>query len=222
MITKENGKAIGYNCDITSYQNVMEMAEKVKKDLGDVDILVNNAGIVQGKSILEADVGKIEATFKVNTLAHFWTVKAFLPGMIKKGYGQVINIASVAGIAGASCMTDYSASKFACMGFHESLLAEAYHKNYPIDCTVVCPYYIDTGMFTNIPRVWGILTLLDADYVANRIVRAIKRKEIMVVIPDELRPMNWLWRTVWPDSLIVKMGVKSGISTSMENFGGHA
>lgn len=61
-----------YVCDVTDYKKVYEMAEKVKKDAGDVDILVNNAGVVNGKYLLDLPEEKIVKTMEVNALAHFW------------------------------------------------------------------------------------------------------------------------------------------------------
>jgi len=77
---------------------IYEAATLVKKDVGDVDILVNNAGIVSGKSFLECSDSQIDRTMKVNILAHFWTVKAFLPKMVERNSGHVVSIASSAGV----------------------------------------------------------------------------------------------------------------------------
>ena len=119
--------------------------------MGDVDILVNNAGIVTGKKFLDATDGAIEKTFQVNTLAHFWLGKAFLPSMIDKNHGHVVTIASMAGIFGMAGLCDYCASKYAAVGFDESLRNElvAMAKD-GIHTTVVCPYFINTGMFDGV------------------------------------------------------------------------
>ena len=67
---------------------------------------------------------KIELTFKVNALAHFWTLKAFLPGMVEARKGHLVSIASLAGLFGNAKLVDYCASKFAAVGIAESLLFE--------------------------------------------------------------------------------------------------
>ena len=64
---------------------------------------------------------KIMKTFDVNMLAHFWTVKAFLPGMIESKKAHIVNVASLAGQSGTNKLVDYCASKFAAVGFDESL-----------------------------------------------------------------------------------------------------
>ncbi|XP_010769014.1 epidermal retinol dehydrogenase 2-like, partial [Notothenia coriiceps] len=71
---------------------------QVKREVGDVSILVNNAGIVTGKKFMDAPDSLIEKTMEVNTMAHFWTYKAFLPAMIANNHGHLVSIASSAGL----------------------------------------------------------------------------------------------------------------------------
>ena len=122
---------------------------KIKKTIGDVTILVNNAGIVTGKKFIDSGDNEIEKTFKVNTFSHFWVKKyifvvwkkkykntyfdintkkklgkAFLPAMMSKNHGHLVTIASMAGIVGAAGLGDYCASKFAAVGFEESIRNE--------------------------------------------------------------------------------------------------
>ena len=95
---------------------------------------------------------KIELTFKVNTLAHFWTIKSFLPGMIEQKKGHIVNVASLAGFSGSPKLVDYCSSKFAAVGLDEALRLEVKHQNLDqyIKTTVICPFYISTGMFAGV------------------------------------------------------------------------
>ena len=106
---------------------------------------------------LDAADEEIERTFAVNTLALYWVTRAFLPGMIARRSGLVVTISSAAGLVGVAKQTDYSASKFAAVGFAESLRVELAKDDTGVDSVVVCPYYIDTGMFagvkTKFPRL---------------------------------------------------------------------
>ncbi|PRD29453.1 UNVERIFIED_CONTAM: Short-chain dehydrogenase/reductase family 16C member 6 [Trichonephila clavipes] len=89
----------------------------------------------------------IEKNFLVEYFS-FETCKAFLPDMMAENKGHIVSIASLAGIAGATRLTDYCASKFAAVGFEESLRLELYDEGYTgIHSTVVCPFFINTGMF---------------------------------------------------------------------------
>ena len=70
--SKTPNKAFPYQCDCSKREEVYKVAEKVKKDVGDVTILINNAGVVSGKKFKDVSDDKIELTFQVNSLAHFW------------------------------------------------------------------------------------------------------------------------------------------------------
>ena len=95
---------------------------------------------------------KIERTFNVNVLAHFWTIKSFLPEMINNKKGHIVTVASLAGHSGTNKLVDYCSSKFANVGMDEALKAELFVQGYSsfIKTTVVCPYYISTGMFEGV------------------------------------------------------------------------
>ena len=69
---KTPNKAFSYKCDCTKKEEVYKVAEQVKKDVGDVTILINNAGVVTGKKLQDLPDDKIELTFQVNSIAHFW------------------------------------------------------------------------------------------------------------------------------------------------------
>ena len=70
--SKTPNKAFSYKCDCTKREEVYRVAEQVKKDVGDVTILINNAGVVSGKKFMDLPDDKIELTFQVNSIAHFW------------------------------------------------------------------------------------------------------------------------------------------------------
>merc|ERR1719308_418411 len=152
MIKKEGNRAFSYTVDMSAKDDIYRTAEKTKEEVGPVTILVNNAGIVSGNTLLDTPDNKIVKTFEVNVFAHFWTIKAFLPDMIASKSGHVVNIASLAGHAGTNKLVDYCSSKFAAVGLDEAFrveLAVQGHSDY-IKTTVVCPYYISTGMFSGV------------------------------------------------------------------------
>ncbi|NTV73921.1 MAG: SDR family oxidoreductase, partial [Holophaga sp.] len=146
VMAELGGDTAVFTVDLSDRAQIQATAAKVLKTRGAVDVLVNNAGIVTGKPILECSDEAIERTFQVNTLALFWMTRAFLPAMIDQGRGHLVTVASAAGLSGTSRLTDYCASKFAAVGFDESLRLELKRLGHPIRTTVVCPYYIDTGM----------------------------------------------------------------------------
>ncbi|KAJ6628948.1 retinal short-chain dehydrogenase reductase [Mycena sp. CBHHK59/15] len=161
-IQTENFNIAYYKCDVSKWEEVEAVSKKIIEEIGQPTVLINNAGVVQGKLILDLSPEDIQQTFGVNTLAHFWTLKAFLPGMIEKKKGHIaspslgalnrVTMASVMGIQGAAQMTDYCASKAALINLHRSLRAEL-NKRYKcpaIRTTLIVPGHIYTPLFSTL------------------------------------------------------------------------
>ena len=122
---------------------------------------------MSGKDFLELPDDKIEATFDINVLSLFWTGKAFLPSMIQRNRGHIVTIASASGLIGVARLADYASSKWAAVGFDESLRAELSKVAPGVMTTVVCPFYINTGMFRGVrSRFPFLLPILEEDDVA--------------------------------------------------------
>ena len=157
-----------YEVDVTNRAKVYSTADKVKSEVGHVTYLVNNAGIVSGNLLIDLKDESIEKTFAVNAVSHFWTLKAFLPQMLRSNHGHVVTIASLAGHAGMPYLTDYCSSKFAAVGTHEALRSELLYQNVTgVKTTCICPYFINTGMFTGVSSFF-----LETNDVARSIVLA--------------------------------------------------
>jgi all-trans-retinol dehydrogenase (NAD+) len=176
--------AHGFVCDVSDRAMVSEVAGATEAAAGSVDILVNNAGVVSGKYFVDLTPEEIERTFAVNTLSLFWVTKAFLPQMIHRGAGHIVTVSSAAGLIGTPKETDYAASKFAAFGFDEALRQELRCTAPGVLTTIVCPYYIDTGMFAGVrTRVPLLLPILKEDKVARRIVRAVQLNRRRLFMP---------------------------------------
>lgn len=120
-----------------------EAIAKAGKEAGDVDVLFNCAGIVHHGSILDASVKDWDQAFGVNVRSMFLVGRAFLPGMLKKGRGSIINMASVASsIRGLPNRCVYGASKAAVIGLTKSIAADYVGKG--VRCNAVCPGTVDT------------------------------------------------------------------------------
>ncbi|CZT11256.1 related to a retinal short-chain dehydrogenase/reductase [Rhynchosporium agropyri] len=113
-----------YKCDITSPSTISSVAAQIRKDVGEPTVLINNAGVARGKSILDATEKDVRFTFDVNTLAHYWMAKEFVPAMVKANHGIIVTVASFAAYVTVPNMVDYGASKAAALSFHEGLTAE--------------------------------------------------------------------------------------------------
>ncbi|XP_052765069.1 epidermal retinol dehydrogenase 2-like isoform X2 [Mya arenaria] len=174
-----------YTINLCDREAIYKLADKVKTDVGKIDILVNNAGIVTGKKFLDCPDKMIDLTMQVNIMAHFWTVKAFLPDMMTRNHGHIVNIASSAGLIGVTGLADYCASKFAAVGFDESLRFELMAQGKTgINTTVVCPFFINTGMFEGAKtRFPFLLPILEPAYVADKIVEAVLCNQTLLALP---------------------------------------
>jgi len=213
------GETAVYPVDLSDRAAVQAVAAEILKTRGPVDILVNNAGIVTGKPILECSDAAIERTFQVNTLALFWLTRAFLPAMIAQGKGHVVTIASAAGLSGTSRLVDYCASKHAAVGFDESLRLELKRLGHPIRTTVVCPFFIDTGMFKGVKtRFPWILPILDPGYVTRRILGAIEGDRRRLIMPRFV--VSVLMIKFLPASVFDAVLGFFGVNRSMDDFVG--
>jgi 3-oxoacyl-[acyl-carrier protein] reductase len=147
--TKKINPAISANyaiADVSNYQQVKSAIQQLTKDTP-VDILINNAGVLRTGSILDLPVAEWEKVFATNVLGTYYVVHEILPGMIAKKSGDILNIASTAGLKGAANMSAYGASKAAVINLTESLMQEVRRSG--IRVTTVTPSTIATEMTLN-------------------------------------------------------------------------
>ena len=117
-----------YKCDITSPEAIHNTARRIREDVGNTSILINNAGIGTAKTLLDETNEEIQRTFDVNSLAHFWMAREFLPHMIQQNHGHVVTVASMASFITIASNVSYSCTKAAALSFHEGLTQELRHR----------------------------------------------------------------------------------------------
>ena len=133
-----------YRCDVADSAQVQTVSREILKRFGRVDVLVNNAGIAQIKMFTDTTEEEWDRMMGVNVKGLYNTCRAFVPQMVSRKSGRIINLSSMWGIAGASCEVASSASKSAVIGFTKALAKELGPSGITVNC--VAPGVIDTEM----------------------------------------------------------------------------
>lgn len=171
--------------DIADRAAIEEAAARVRADHGGIDVLFNNAGVVRGAYFWEHENKRdTEFIMKVNSLAPMFIAREFLPGMIAEDRpARIINIASAAGTLANPKMSVYASSKWALIGWSDSLRLELDQQGYGhIKVTTVCPSYISTGMFEGVKG--PLMTpIMEPIYVVNRVWKAMVKGKGVLMLP---------------------------------------
>lgn len=138
----EGVEAKGYLCDVTDEDQVREMVEQVRRDVGVIDILVNNAGIIKRIPMCEMSAAEFRQVVDVDLTAPFIVSKAVLPGMLEKGHGKIINICSMMSELGRETVSAYAAAKGGLKMLTKNICSEFGGQN--IQCNGIGPGYIAT------------------------------------------------------------------------------
>jgi len=208
--------------DVTSRTSVTEAAERVRAEFGTIHVLFNNAGIVRGNGYFwENDPKDFTLTMEVNSIGPMLVAREFLPAMVASGTDcRLVNIASSAGLNAIPRMAAYAASKWAAVGFSDSVRLELEQAGYDrIKVTTVCPTYINTGMFDGAKGILFTPMLKQEDVVA-RTWEAMLGGEPFVVMPWTSR-MNKVLSGVLPVKFRDVYLRRVGVYNSMDDFTGH-
>lgn len=170
------GEVKGYKVDVANTEMVKQMFALTTKECGDVDILINSAGIITGnKTFAEQSQLDIDRTMAINATAPMTVALQALPPMLERNVGHICNIASAAGFIANPRMSIYAASKWAVIGWSDSLRVELQEAKSNVHVTTIAPYYISTGMFDGVRS--RIIPILKPEWVAKKILNAIEKNK---------------------------------------------
>jgi 3-dehydrosphinganine reductase len=185
----EAGSHLAFSADIRDVEQVKRMAEQVLEQVGVPDLLINNAGAAHPGYVHELGLDIYHWLMDVNYWGALYVTRAFLPGMMERRSGQIVNVVSTAGFAGVFSYTAYSASKFALRGFSESLRAEM--KPYCITVSLVYPSDTDTPQlaYEDQYKPAELVEMLSAisfspyppEVVAERILKGVEKKKQIII-----------------------------------------
>jgi NAD(P)-dependent dehydrogenase (short-subunit alcohol dehydrogenase family) len=157
-------------CDVADPAAVERLRAAALDRLGAVEILVNSAGVASSAPLKGQTIEEWRRLFAINVEGTFLVSRAFLPGMLERGWGRIVNVASVAGRTGAPYVTAYAASKHAVVGFTRALAAEVAARGVTVNA--VCPGYVATPMTERSIENIVERTGLGADEARRRLVAA--------------------------------------------------
>lgn len=187
-------KVVSIPTDVGDRAQLEALVSRAEMELGPVDILVNNAGIEATYAYEEYPPDEITRLLEVNLTAPMLLVRMLLPGMLERGRGHIVNVASLAGKGGFPCQAPYAASKSALVMFTHTLRAEL--EDSPVGCSVVCPGFVaDEGMYADMVRDTGVkasrvLGESKPQAVADAVIKAIHRDASeLIVNPTPMRPV---------------------------------
>ena len=177
-----------YVVDVSDRVRVNELANIVFAEMGGIDMLVNNAGVLVVGDFVDIPIEEWDKIMGVNFWGYIYMLKAFLPAMIERGSGHVVNVSSIGGLIGCPIETAYASSKFAICGMTEALYNEVADKG--VKVTLVCPSSVETnihnaarhygygkGYEEEIKHSWS----MEFDKAISEMVRGIEKGKFLVI-----------------------------------------
>ena len=207
------GQASVYQVDLSDAGAVERAALAIEAEVGTPDILVNNAGVGRWLFLEETDPAEAQAMMAVPYFAALYVTRAFLPAMLRRGSGQIVNVNSPASLVAWPGATAYTAARWALRGLTEALRADLYGTGLRV--TEVIPGKVSSTYFTHnpgtearAPWIAKLLGTITPEQAAAEMLRAIERDQRQIVLPFRYRLLYALHR-IWP-GLVRWLAVTTG------------
>jgi len=181
----DQGRAIGFACDVRDYDQVRALIDYTVKVLGGLDILINNAGIGMFETVENTSPEDFRAVLETNVFGVFYCCHEAIPQMKTRGGGYIINISSLAGVNAHPRMAAYNASKFGLNGFSEALMQEVRHDN--IKVSYIMPGSVNTEFSGDSPSDEKSWQLTPKD-IARVVIDLLRHDDRSLPSRVEIRP----------------------------------
>jgi NAD(P)-dependent dehydrogenase (short-subunit alcohol dehydrogenase family) len=207
LVEAQGARATTRRVDVSVYSQMEEFASGLLAEWGAVDILVNNAGVGVGGELKDVDVRDFDWIVGINLMGEVYGTRLFLPQMIERGSGHIVNIASLSGLVLLPFHLPYTTTKFGLAGFSEALWAEA--RRFGVGVTLVCPGAIKTSILQNtritaqldgqrkfVERFQAQLEEkgMEPEDVARLVIKAVERDRFLLLTGPESYVMYYLRR----------------------------
>jgi NADP-dependent 3-hydroxy acid dehydrogenase YdfG len=181
------GDAIGLELDVTKRDSFADFLAQVEERLGPLDVIVNNAGIMPVGPFVEETDATARRQVDINVHGVLYGMKLAMPGMMRRGSGHIVNIASTAGKAGLPGGATYCATKHAVVGVSEAVRAELRDTGVEVSC--VMPAVVDTELGSGLVEARGV-KVSKPEEVADAIVDALELPRFDVFVPRSVGVIN--------------------------------
>ena len=182
-------EAVVVTADVSSMNSVNKAAEIVLNTFGRIDILINNAGIGKFGKFMDLEPAEWEEIININLMGVYYVTRAFLPQMMERKTGDIINISSTAGLKGHAVTSAYSASKFGVLGLTDSLMQEV--RKYNIRVNAFIPSTVATDMALDLNLTDGNPEkVLQPEDIAEVLIGQLKLNRRVMVVSSSVWSTN--------------------------------
>ena len=200
-INETGGQAISVHLDVSQSGDVTDFVNKTANDYGRIDYIFNNAGVSVVGEVRDMNIEHWQKVIGINLMGVIYGTIAAYAQMVKQGSGHIVNIASLAGLIGNPTNIPYTAAKFGVVGLSASLRSEG--KDLGVNVSVVCPGYVDTGIYAATPflkadreKVLSNISfkMVEVKKAARLILKGVIRNKAFITFPFYAHLLWWIYR----------------------------
>ena len=200
-----------YECDLADEEESLKLYDKFKDEK--IDIIINNAGFGDAGNFSNTDLNKELDMINLNIKAYHILTKLFLKDFVKRDYGRILNVASIAGFMSGPYMATYYATKNYVVSLSLAIYEELKRDNSNVRISVFCPGPVDTN-FNNVANVKFDLSSISSDYAAKVAIDGMFMNKL-IIIPFNMK-LNYILSKICPTKMVLY--VNSLVQRRRDNF----